>query len=116
MDTQKLAYPCEVKDVYSGDDLILMVDLGVEGLWKRQRVRLHGVDTPNAVNVGEDTEAGKVRKQVRDIVRNRRGVFQVVARNSKSWVGVLIVESPAGVLNINEHLQGQGYVFNGVVK
>lgn len=112
-------YPCEVRDVYSGDDLIVLVDLGVESLWKRVRVRLLGVDTPNAVNAGEDTDAGRVRREVRTLVRGKRGLFTVSSKSNNSWVGTLIVETPgapSGVTNLNEHLINQGFVFKRVAK
>lgn len=115
MEQQSLRqYPCEVREVFSGDDLVIMADLGVEGLWKRQRVRLLGVDTPNAVNASEDTDAGKIRKMVRTLAKNRRGIFTISSVNLNSWVGTLVVESqttPGGVLNLNEYLIQQGYVF-----
>lgn len=107
-------YPCEVREVFSGDDLVVFVDLGVEGLWKRQRIRLAGVDTPNAVGAPEDTEAGKVRKEVRLLARGRRGVLTVVSRNMNSWVCTLVVEASQvkeGAVCVNDWLIAKGYVF-----
>lgn len=115
-ENQQTTYPCEVREVFSGDDLIVLVDLGVENLFKRQRVRLHGVDTPNAVGAGNDTEAGQVRKEVRSMTRGRRGQLTVVSRNNSSWVGVLVIEAGPevnGTVNLNEYLIGKGYVFTG---
>lgn len=111
MDAVKKEYPCTVTEVYSGDDLICMVDLGVENLWKRVRVRLHGVDTPNAVKSGDETEAGKVRSYVRTLARNKRGRLTVVQQKDSSWVCGLIVESPDGIVDVNQQLIAQGYVF-----
>ena len=107
-------FSCEIRDVFSGDDLVVFLDLGFEDMWKKKRVRLHGVDTPNAVHAQEDSEAGRVRKQVRTLARGRRGIFTVTSKGLSSWVGTLIVESPSapgGVLNLNQHLIDQGYVF-----
>lgn len=119
MDVQKEVpkaeeYSCEVRDVFSGDDLVVFVDLGIEDLWKKKRVRLLGVDTPNAVNAAEDTEAGRVRRQIRQIARGRRGILTVTSKNLNSWVGTLVVESPSspdGIINLNQLLVDQGYVF-----
>ena len=61
---QQVEYPCEVREVFSGDDLIVMIDLGVENLFMKRRIRLHGVDTPNAVKEQKDTDAGKIRTLV----------------------------------------------------
>ena len=115
MDAPKVEeYSCEIRDVFSGDDLVVFMDLGVDDLWKRKRVRLYGVDTPNAVNSSEDTEAGKVRKHVRMLARGRRGIFSVVSKNLNSWVGTLVIESTSaqgGTINLNQLLIEQGYVF-----
>ena len=114
MDTTVEQYPCLVQDVYSGDDLVVFVDLGVENLWKRQRVRLHGVDTPNAMNSTDATPAGRVRREVQQVVRNRRGIVTVLAKNANSWVCRLVVEAPAesgGSVDVNQMLIERGYVF-----
>lgn len=107
-------YPCEVREVFSADDLIALVDLGVENLWKRQRIRLSGVDTPNAINATGDTEAGQLRSYVRNLTRGRKGKLTVVSRNTSSWVIVLEVETPEGVVNVNDHLISKGYTFKKV--
>lgn len=107
-------YPCEVREVYSGDDLVVLIDLGVENLWRKTRVRLLGVDTPNAANAPDDSPAGKIRKAVRQLVKHRRGIFTVHSKSHNSWVGTLLVETPGtpgGVTNLNQHLISQGYVF-----
>lgn len=107
-------FPCEVREVFSGDDLVVMVDLGIENLWKRQRIRLAGVDTPNAVGAPDDTEAGRIRKEIRTMTRGRRGVITVISRNLNSWVCSLVVEAtgtPDGVVCVNDWLIGKGYVF-----
>lgn len=111
MESDKKQYTCEVRDVFSGDDLVVLVDLGVEDLWKKQRVRLHGVDTPNAVHADEDTEAGRVRKHIRQLARNKRGILTVISQNRGSWVCVVVIESAEGAINLNELLKSQGYVF-----
>lgn len=111
-------YPVEVKAVFSGDDLIVMADLRREDLWVRKRVRLVGVDTPNAVNAADSSEAGRVRKMVRDLVYNRRGVFTITSRVNRSWVGRLVVEAGpehGGVLDLNQYLIDKGYVYRSPV-
>jgi endonuclease YncB( thermonuclease family) len=107
-DTQ-IAYVGEVREVFSGDDLVILVDLKVEDLWKRQRVRLHGVDTPNAVNAGAGTEAGKLRTYVRNLVKGRRVQVTIISKINNSWVAIVNVETPEGLHNLNDDLIGQGY-------
>lgn len=104
-------YSCEVREVFSGDDLVALVDLGVEDLWKRQRIRLSGVDTPNAINATGDSEAGLIRSYVRNLTRGRKGKLTIVSKNTSSWVVVLEVETPDGVVNVNDHLISKGYTF-----
>jgi hypothetical protein len=115
MDTSNPADPevftCVIQDVFSGDDLVGMVDLGVENLHKRVRLRLAGVDTPNAVRADPTTEAGRVRAQVRELTKGRRAQIRVASRSGHSWVVELFVETPGGVLNLNQHLAKQGYVY-----
>lgn len=104
-------YPCEVREVFSGDDLIVLIDLGVEGLFKRQRIRLSGVDTPNAVKAREDTTAGAIRREVRMLTRGKKGQISIVSRNASSWVVHLKVETPTGVVDVNQWLIDQGYEY-----
>lgn len=108
---QTKSYAVRVSDVFSGDDLMVMVDLGVDDLWKRKRIRLHGVDTPNAVHAADDTEAGRVRRLVRGIAGNRTGTINLRSRGSGSWVVELIINTPDGPLNLNEYLINQGFQF-----
>lgn len=104
-------YSAKVEEVFSGDDLVLMVDLGAENLHLRQRVRLHGVDTPNAINEGPDTDAGKVRGYVRNITRDRPVRVRLVSRIGGSWVAVVVITTRDGELNLNDDLIAQGFAF-----
>ena len=107
----KTEFNCEVREVFSGDDLIALVDLEIENLWKRQRLRLHGVDTPPAINASGDTEAGQIRSYVRGLTRARKAKITVVNRNTNSWVVTLVVDTPEGPVNVNELLVARGYQF-----
>ena len=109
---QRTEYPCEVREVFSGDDLVVFVDLGVEGLFKKQRVRLAGVDTPNAIGAREDTTGGSVRREVRMLARGKKARLTVVSKNTSSWVVTLVIETMEGEVNLNERLIAQGYAFN----
>jgi len=99
----------EVVEVFSGDDLIVMVDLEVESLFKKQRVRLHGVDTPNAVRSGSETEAGKLRSYVKALCKGRKLQIEVKSRGVSSWVIVAWVITDSGEHNLNEDLIDQGF-------
>ena len=110
--TEQRTYAAEVRSVFSGDDLMLLIDLGVDDLYKRKRVRLYGVDTPNAVGQGHDTEAGKLRNQVLNLLRRRSLRLTVHKVEMSSWVGTVEVEAPEGNINLNELLIAKGYKFN----
>jgi hypothetical protein len=101
----------EVQAVFSGDDLIVLIDLGVDDLWKKKRVRLHGVDTPNAVNQGPDTEAGKLRAYVREMVRGAKVHITPVSSSPSSVVAVIEVERNGELYNLNDDLIAKGYKF-----
>jgi endonuclease YncB( thermonuclease family) len=107
----QVEYACEVREVFSGDDLVVLIDLGVEGLFKKQRIRLAGVDTPNAIKEQKDTEAGKLRTYVRQLTRGRKARLNVVSRNTNSWVVTLVVETIEGQVNVNDYLISKGYEF-----
>lgn len=104
-------YEGEVTDVYSGDDLIVMVDLGVEDLYKRRRIRLHGVDAPNGIGASSQTKAGKVRAYVRHLCERKRVRLTVVSKNLRSWVAVVEVLGSGEPHNINQDLIAQGFKF-----
>lgn len=103
---------CIVTDVFSGDDLVGFVDLGVESLWKRQRMRLYGIDTPPAIGLPPESEAGKVRTYIRNLVLRRKATVMVHSKTLNSWVVTLMVEQHDGsTVNVNEYLKSQGYEF-----
>lgn len=108
----KPVYSAKVEEVYSGDDLVVMVDLGIEDLHQRKRIRLSGVDTPCAVNAANDTPAGAIRTYVRNLVRGRTVTLTVVARGGKSWVGIIEIPNSEGSTNLNDDLIAKGFKFN----
>lgn len=108
---QQSEFLCEVREVFSGDDLVVMVDLGVQNLWMKQRVRLSGVDTPNAISAGADTAAGAVRNEVRMLARNKKAKLTIVSKNTSSWVVTLVVQTPEGEVNLNDRLIAQGFKY-----
>lgn len=112
METAKRFYPATVHSVFSGDDLVVMVDLGAEDLYKRQRVRLRGVDTPTAINMGKDTEGGRIREQVHSALRGRDLVIEVINRGATSWIVEITYKDRDGeTVNLNEYLVSLGYAY-----
>ena len=110
--TKPRVFQAEVKEVISGDDLILMVDLGADDLHKRQRIRLKDVDTPNAVRQSPETEAGKVRDKVAELCRDRKVTITLNHKTANAWVVTLTVLLPDGTgVNLNEVLIRDGYAY-----
>lgn len=100
--------------VVSGDDLVLMVDLGVDGLYKRTRVRLRGVDVPTAFNAPADSLGSLVRNEVDSLVSNRNLAVDVYEQSRRGWIVVVrIPDNDGEEKNLNDYLIGQGYVFSG---
>jgi hypothetical protein len=108
------SYPCQVEEVHSGDDLIAMVDLGVDRLFKRVRLRLQGVDTPNAYRAKTETEAGILRDEVKKLTAGRCRA-ELVSEGKGGWLVVLFAEEPGThfEVNVNDLLKGRGFVYRG---
>lgn len=104
-------YTGEVVEVFSGDDLIVMVDLGVDDLFKRKRIRLHGVDTPNGVGQGKSTKAGEIRDYVRRLCRGKKVCVQVITEGVRNWVAVVEIPGPGEPYNLNDDLISKGFKF-----
>lgn len=100
-----------VEEVYSGDDLVLMVDLGVGGLFKRVRARLAGVDTPSAFRAAKGTEAGELRNLLRDTVSRGKCSVELHAEGKGGWLVTLFVNEGGTLRNVNDMLIAKGYVY-----
>lgn len=102
----------EAREVYSGDDLIVFIDLEIDNLWKRQRVRLYGVDTPNGIHEPAESEAGRLRDYVRGLVRTAKLHIQPVSARNGNMVAIVEVERRDGSrFNLNDDLIAKGYKF-----
>jgi hypothetical protein len=106
-------YKAVVEKVHSGDDLILMVDLGVDSLYKRVRARLQGVDTPDAYKANAETEAGRIRERVRRLVSHKHCIVDVHTTGKGGWVVTLYVAlDNEELMNVNDVLRAMGFVYN----
>lgn len=115
MGAEQRSYDADVVEVHSGDDLVLLVNLGVDGLYKRVRARLKGVDTPSAFKASKGTEAGTIRDTLRDIVSQGKCSIDVHSQGKGGWLVTLLVthRDGSGVTNVNEAMMAQGYVYQG---
>lgn len=112
MSVSPRAFKAEVKEVHSGDDLVLMIDLGFDGLFKRVRVRLRGVDTPDGYKAPANTEAGEVRNLVQGLTRKKKCSVEVHSVGGGGWVVSLFLGNPEAEC-LNDLLISKGYIFRG---
>ena len=103
----------EVLEVHSGDDLILLVEVGIGNLYQKVRARLDGVDTPDAFKAAKDTEAGRVRDDVLNKVRGKKCQIEVLKEGKSSCIIRLFVGAEADALCLNDYLREQGYIYEG---
>lgn len=109
----KPQYEVTVEEVHSGDDLVVMVNLGIDGLYKKVRVRLYGVDTPNAYRVKGDTDAGKVRDEIKHLTQTSRCSVIVQGQGKGGWLVTLFAHKSGEPqpVNVNELLASRGFVY-----
>ena len=101
-----------IEQVKSGDDILALVDLGIDSLFKMVRLRLRGVDVPSAHLAAPSTEAGKVRDMVRQHVLGRECNIQVYSMGKGGWVVTLYVQDADGqIVNLNSLLIREGYIY-----
>ena len=108
---ERKTFEVTVEEVYSGDDLVLMVNLGVGGLYKKVRARLVGVDTPSAFQAPRNTEAGRVRDLVKSSVGRGKCSIELHSEGKGGWLVTLFVNTNGHGMNINSMLAERGYVF-----
>ena len=103
-----------VKNIYSGDDLILMLDLGHDGLYRLTRCRLLGVDAPSAFN-SKNTEAIKLKNFVSKVLSDSKESYvEVSSYRNNSWLVILYTKDPdtQAFISLNRVLINNGYIFN----
>lgn len=109
-------YCAKVEEVHSADDYILLVNLGVDGLFKRVRVRLMGVDAPNAYKTSVDSEASVLREECRRLLSGRCSI-EVVSEGKGGWIVKMFTHEPDTTrLCLNDILRARGYTYNSARK
>lgn len=110
-------YSATVTQVRSGDDLTLLVDLRVDGLYKEVRVRLLGVDAPDAFKVKPGSPAIVIRNDVQKLTRDAQCRVIVHTAGRKGWIVELFAKKGnAEEISINQMLIDQGYAWKKEVK
>ena len=110
----KVKYKAEVLEVHSGDDITVLVDLGIDDLYKKVRCRLLGVDTPSAFNAKEGDEAISVKKTVQTRLSQRIVIIVVHKMNKSSWLVDMLIPGLKSkeTKNLNQLLIDLGYTFS----
>ena len=104
-------YKVHVEDVFSGDDLLLRINLGISGISVSKRCRLLGVDAPDAFQKSSDTPEGKVRDTVKDALMKRKCEIEVHKEDTRSLIVTLYYRNGDTWCNLNDELIGMGFVF-----
>ena len=100
-------YRATITKVYDGDTITADIDLGFGIIVKKQKIRLHGINTPEVR--GPSKPEGIIS---RDALRERILGKEVIIKTSKDkkgkygrWLGEIFVEDE----NINQWLIAEGY-------
>lgn len=111
MKSNDKTYMAVVTEVMSGDDVQLLVDLGIDDLYKKVRARLKGVDTPDAFKAGHGTEAGNVRDMVKGMVKDKECTIILHRETKGGWIISLFQEDLRPTTCVNDLLIQEGHVF-----
>lgn len=110
-------FPCSVVEVRSGDDIVFMADLQVARLYKQVRVRLKGVDTPNAKSQIVSEEAISVRTKVENVLKaSKKILIEVPSLDNNPIICVVYLMDEEGTrYSLNDSLISWGYAKNKAV-
>ncbi len=103
-------FPAEVKEVYSADDMLIQVDLLIAGVQIQKRARLHGVDAPDAFKKSPDSEGGRLRDEVRRLVKGTCKI-SIVKEVKGDLIVTLFYDRQGAQVNLNEELRERGFIF-----
>lgn len=103
-------YKAFVTSVYDGDSITCDLDLGF-GIWsKKQKIRLHGIDTPEIR--GEERELGLISKaRVEELILGKEIVLQTFKDKTGKYgryLGVIWLFDGFGWINVNDLLLREG--------
>jgi micrococcal nuclease len=103
-------YKAVVTKAYDGDTLTLDIDLGLDVTLKEQKIRLHGIDTPE-LRGGTD-ESKKAAKAARDFTRELVLDKEVIIKTHKDkegkygrWIAEVFVQG----MSLNDQLVKHGH-------
>jgi hypothetical protein len=113
MDDVKPFYAATVLEVQSADDITILLDFGVGGSMLKKRARLAGVDAPDAYKKGPDTTEGKLREEVRQLLRGADVLVRVDSETKTSLRITLVykVKGQHTPINLNSLLIERGFIF-----
>jgi len=105
METKLYHYKALVLSVYDGDTITVNIELGLNAMLKKQKIRLYGIDTPELRGGNAKTKAAA--KAARDYLRGLIQGREIILRTYKDktgkygrWLGVVFRNG----LNVNDNL------------
>jgi micrococcal nuclease len=105
-------YKAYVVSIYDADTIRADIDLGF-GIWKmNESIRLLDIDAPEMR--GEERPAGLIaRDYLRDMMPVGTEFTMETVKDGTGkfgrYLATIYLETPDGVLNINQHLMDEGY-------
>ena len=105
-------YTAKMDEVKSGDDISMMVDLGVSSLYQLVRCRLYRIDTPDTFRSEDGSDAKRVQKWVYNFLKDRECTVFVHSMRKSSWIVTILVHVDGkGTVDLNKQLSEQGYSY-----
>lgn len=99
-------YKAKVIDIYDGDSITILVDLGFS-ITVKKKVRLYGIDTPELR--GTEREDGlKALNYLKSLVLNKDVIVQTYKDKTGKY-GRLLATIYLDEININEKLVNENY-------
>lgn len=105
---QSVTYACSVVRVLGGDDVVMMVDLGVDNLFKRVRVKLQGVLVPD-----KNADRARHHEAKQQLIKALKGdcAIKLCDVSKGIWLVRLFVKQQGSWHDVNERLIARGFVY-----
>jgi micrococcal nuclease len=100
-------YEATIIDVYDGDTVTALIDLGFS-IYIKKRIRLNGIDTPEirTLNIKEKEYGLEVRDYLRELILNKKVTLDTYKPDK---YGRCLADIYLGKMNINNHLINKRY-------
>ena len=103
---QQYVYKALVVSIFDGDTITVNIDLGFDVWLKEQKIRLHGINTPEVRGVQKE-QGLKSRDRLIELILNKEVVIETIKDKKEKygrWLGKVYLNSEP----INEKLVQEG--------